>query len=52
MSTQFTNYYEIVSQLPQDASVTFRDVSWEEYEELLEQVGEAPGLRITYDSGS
>ena len=52
MSTQITNYYEIVSQLPQDASVTFRDVSWEEYEELLEQVGEAPGLRITYDSGS
>ncbi len=52
MSTQITNYYEIVSQLPQDASVTFRDVSWEEYEELLEQVGEAPGLRITYNSGS
>jgi Uma2 family endonuclease len=52
MSTQIANYYEIVSQLPEDASVTFRDVSWEEYEELLEQVGEAPGLRITYDNGS
>ncbi len=52
MSTQITTYYEIVSQLPQDASVTFRDVSWDEYEELLEQVGEAPGLRISYDNGS
>ncbi|HSB12626.1 MAG TPA: Uma2 family endonuclease [Blastocatellia bacterium] len=52
MSTQVTSYYEIVSQLPEDASVTFRDVSWDEYEELLEQVGEAPGLRITYDNGS
>lgn len=52
MSTQITNYYEIVSQLPEDASITFRDVSWDEYEELLEQVGEAPGLRITYDDGS
>ena len=52
MSTQITNYYEIVSQLPEDASVTFRDVSWDEYEGLLEQVGEAPGLRITYDNGS
>jgi Uma2 family endonuclease len=52
MSTQVTNYYEIVSQLPEDASVTFRDVSWDEYEELLEQVGEAPGLRISYDDGS
>lgn len=52
MSTQIANYYEIVSQLPEDASVTFRDVSWAEYEDLLEQVGEAPGLRITYDNGS
>jgi len=52
MSTQITTYYEIVSQLPEDASVTFRDVSWDEYEELLEQVGEAPGLRISYDNGS
>ena len=52
MSTQIANYYEIVSQLPEDASVTFQNVSWDEYEELLEQVGEAPGLRITYNSGS
>lgn len=52
MSTQITNYYETVSQLPEDASVTFSCVSWDEYEELLERVGEAPGLRITYDDGS
>jgi Uma2 family endonuclease len=52
MSTQIASYYEIVSQLPEDASVTFHDVSWDEYEELLEQVGEAPGLRISYDDGS
>jgi Uma2 family endonuclease len=52
MSTQITTYYEIVSQLPEDASVTFNDVSWAEYEELLEQVGEAPGLRISYDNGN
>jgi Uma2 family endonuclease len=52
MSTQITRYYEIVSQLPQDASVTFHDVSWDEYEELLQQVGEAPGLRVSYDNES
>lgn len=52
MSTQITNYYEIVTQLPENASVTFQDVSWDEYEDLLEQVGEAPGLRISYDNGS
>jgi Uma2 family endonuclease len=52
MSTQIASYYDMVSQLPDDASVTFNDVSWDEYEELLEQVGEAPGLRISYDNGS
>ena len=52
MSTQITNYYDIVSQLPDDASLTFHDVSWDEYEDLLEQVGEAPGFRISYDNGS
>lgn len=52
MSTQITSYHEIVSQLPEDAAVTFHDVSWDEYEGLLEQRGEAPGLRITYDNGS
>jgi Uma2 family endonuclease len=52
MSTQTTSYYDIVAQLPEDASVTFHDVSWDEYEELLEQVGEAPGLRVSYDNGS
>jgi Uma2 family endonuclease len=52
MSTQITSYYEIVSQLPDDASLTFHDVSWDEYEELLDRVGEAPGLRISYDNGS
>src|SRR5205809_6287209 len=52
MSTQTTCYYDIVAQLPEDASVTFHDVRWDEYEELLEQVGEAPGLRVSYDNGS
>lgn len=52
MSTQIASYYDMVSQLPEGASVTFQDVSWDEYEELLEQVGEAPGLRISYDNGS
>jgi Uma2 family endonuclease len=51
MSTQALSYYEIVSQLPADAVVTFHDVGWDEYEDLLEQVGEAEHLRIAYDSG-
>ena len=52
MSTQVASYYELVSQLPADTVITFRGVSWEEYEELLDQVVEAGGLRISYDTGT
>lgn len=52
MSTQTLSYYEIVSQLPEDTVITFHNVSWEEYEDLLEQVGEAAGLRISFDDGT
>ena len=38
--------------MPEDTVVTFHGVRWEEYEELLEQVGEAAGLRISYDDGT
>ena len=51
MITETTNYYAVVSQMPEDTVVIFHGVSWEEYEELLAQVGEAPGLRISYDDG-
>lgn len=52
MITQTASYYDIVSQLPADTVVTFHDVGWEEYEELLEQVGEASGLRLSYNDGT
>lgn len=52
MSTQAATYYELVSQLPVDTVITFHGVSWAEYEELLDQVGEASGLRISYDCGA
>jgi len=52
MSTQISSYYEIVSQLPADTVITFHNVSWEAYEELLEQASEASGLRISYDDGT
>ena len=50
MSTQASSYYEIVSQLPPGAVTSFTDVSWDEYEDLLEQVGEASNLRISFDN--
>jgi Uma2 family endonuclease len=50
--TTATNYIEIISQMPADTFLIRHDVSWEEYEDLLDQVGEAPGLRISYDDGT
>jgi Uma2 family endonuclease len=55
MTTQTASYYDIVAQLPADAEVTFRGVSWEAYEDLLEQLeqaGESSGLRISFDTGA
>jgi Uma2 family endonuclease len=46
------NYFSIVSQMPPDASVVFHNVSWEEYEELLDQIGDANSLHISYNDGT
>lgn len=45
-------YYDIVTRLPEDTTVTFHNVSWTEYEELLMQVGEPAGLHISYHEGT
>src|SRR5438132_3493026 len=47
-----SKHYDIVTQLPADTVLTFHDASWEDYEELLEQVGEASGKRISYREGT
>lgn len=51
MITKSTSYYDIAARLPADAVVSFCGVSWEEYEELLRQVGESSGLRISFNDG-
>ena len=45
------DYYQMVAQLPPDSTLILHDISWEDYEELLEKVGEASGLRISYCNG-
>jgi len=51
MITQTLNYAALVERLPADATLVLRHVRWEEYQELLEAVGEAAGLRISYNEG-
>jgi len=52
MSTQTLNLHEIIEHLPIDSRLIRYGISWEDYEALLNQVGEARGLRISYDDGT
>ncbi len=52
MITETSNYYALVSQLPEDAFMTFHNVTWEEYEDLIAQVGDSNWLRISYNDGT
>lgn len=43
--------FEMISQLYDGATLTFPNVTWEEYEELLEQLDDRPGIHLSYYYG-
>ena len=43
-------FRQIIEQLPPKGNLILYEQSWEDYENLLETVGEASGLRISFDS--
>src|SRR3989454_9874512 len=51
MSTQTTEYREAVDHLPPGATLVFQKVSWEDYEQLLKDLVDRPGVRVSYDEG-
>ena len=51
MSTLLATRYDFISKLPADSTLLLRGVSWDDYEELLDTLGESRGLRIWYDTG-
>lgn len=51
VTTLTAEYREAIDHLPNGATLVFRDVPWEEYERLVEDLLERPGLRVTYDEG-
>lgn len=51
MSTLTTNYLDIIERLPAGALLRLPDVAWDEYEQLLAQMGIYPGHRLSYDRG-
>jgi Uma2 family endonuclease len=53
MTTATSNIYDVVSRLSDGQVETFHNVTWDEYEELLDEVGETRhGLRISYNDGT
>jgi Uma2 family endonuclease len=51
MTTQTANYMDAIAHLPVGGSLILNDVPWEEYEELLSDLGEGYAVRIAYDRG-
>ena len=51
MSTRSIDYRDALDHLPEGASLVVQDVAWEDYERLLDDLVDRPGVRITYDQG-
>jgi Uma2 family endonuclease len=50
MRTRTTDYLDAIEHLPDGATLIFQDVSWDEYERLLEE-RKCRHLRVSYDRG-
>lgn len=51
MSTRAAGYLDAIEHLPEGSTLVIHQVTWEDYERLLGDVSERPGLRISYDCG-
>ena len=51
MSTQTIARYALIAELPADSTLVLHNRSWDDYEEVLDAVGENSGLRISFDEG-
>ena len=51
MATQAPGYIGLIANLPVGSTLSIPDVPWEEYEQLLTDLGESSAVRVSYDSG-
>jgi Uma2 family endonuclease len=51
MSAYTPDYLEAIEHLPDGAMLRLEDISWDEYEQLLDQLAEWRGMRVSYDRG-
>jgi len=46
-----SQYRDAIDHLPPGGMLVVQDVSWDEYERLLEELSDRPGVRVTFDQG-
>jgi hypothetical protein len=51
MSTRNAGYLDAIEHLPEGAILVVHHVSWDDYEQLLEDLSDRPSLRASYDRG-
>lgn len=51
MITDTRDYIQAIQRLPAGGSLILTEVPWEDYEQLLSDLGDCPSLRISYDQG-
>ena len=51
MSVEPVEYRDAAVNIPPGGRLMLYDVAWEEYERLLVQLGDRPGLRVSFDQG-
>jgi len=51
MSAQVDSYANAIAHLPAGGTLILHDVSWEDYEELLADLGANAGVRVSYENG-
>jgi Uma2 family endonuclease len=51
MTTQTLNYLDAIAHLPAGGTLILNEVPWDEYEQLLTDLGDSAGVRVSYDQG-
>src|SRR5213593_449658 len=52
MSTRTAEYIEAIEHLPEGSTLIVPGVSWEQYEDLLNDLADHPAVRVSYDEGT
>ncbi len=51
MTTQTPSYLDAIEHLPEGGILVLNNISWEEYEQLLEDLGDGYAVNVYYDRG-